>query len=110
MKDLEFLKAVRRYCKDRKCEGCQFCEKEEFICGIYNEVKEITPQFIVEKINEWAKENPEKTMIMDFFEKFPNAPKDEDGTPKVCPHLLGYRSENICDLSCVDCWNSPLEE
>ena len=51
-----------------------------------------------------------KTFADDFFDKFPNALKDEDGVPCVgCPHHFGY-CEYKCDHNCKECWNRPLSE
>lgn len=50
------------------------------------------------------------TFADDFFDKFPNALKDEDGVPCVgCPHHFGY-CEYKCDHNCKECWNRPLSE
>lgn len=69
------------------------------------------------KVAEWkrAKLKPQKTIMQDFFEKFPDAEKDDDGTPVICPYALGYYTETIMcseisDNICFECWNRPLEE
>lgn len=35
-----------------------------------------------------------KTMLEDFYEKYPNAPIDFDGTPIMCPSYVGLK--NYC--------------
>ena len=41
------------------------------------------PEKAVEIVEQWAKDHPRKTYRDDFFEKFPDAPKDTRGYPIV---------------------------
>ena len=45
---------------------------------------------IVSFVEKWSEEHPRKTRLMDFLEKYPNAPIGEDGTPYFMPRSLGY--------------------
>ena len=73
---------------------------------------------VVYKVEQWSKSHPQKTMIQDFFEKFPNAPRTKDGTPRnICPCDCGYTNEPesyiVCEHftdDCLKCWSRPLEE
>ena len=70
------------------------------------------PETAIEIVEKWSAENPLKTMLQDFLEKYPNAPIDEDDkTPTVCPYSLGYEEEDAhgCFSDCMSCWNRPLE-
>lgn len=63
----------------------------------------------------WDDENPVKTMMSDFFEKFPNAPKRKHAEPYGCPHFCGYvlASHKNCKYAngdCLKCWSRPLQE
>ena len=64
------------------------------------------------KVAEWekAKEKPQKTIMQDFFEKYPNANKYGDGTPTMRPCTLGYPIEGCAEHSCRECWSRPLEQ
>lgn len=67
----------------------------------------------IEIVENWLKEHPEKTMMMDFFEKHPNALKDIDKTPRCCPYQLGYTNATHCEYiprDCEKCWGRPMEE
>ena len=67
------------------------------------------PERAIEIVKQWAKEHPQKTYAQDFFEKHPNARKDEFGRPKMCREDIyggGCRDDN----NCVACWNEPMEE
>lgn len=61
-------------------------------------------------VDKWVQENPVKTYAMDFFEKFPNAPRSSDGIPQTCwGHVYGdgkYCSSN----DCTECWNREMKE
>ena len=63
-------------------------------------------------VREWAEAHPVKTMRMDFFEKFPNAPTIDGRTPFVCPKHI-YRGiecvTNDHHVMCGECWERPLE-
>lgn len=103
-----------------KCDGvsCLICpislrnNGSELDCGAF---EIIHPEQAVAIVEEWSQEHPQKTMLSDFLEKYPNAKLNNDGTPyRICPHELGY-----CDKvdeckpfirDCVSCWNRPLEE
>lgn len=113
MDALEFLKEKKRMCDSFiSCRGCLINEeKKGFACGFWIHSNAEKAIAIVEK---WSKEYPRKTILMDFLEKYPNAPLDEKGFPKdVCPFALGYE-EDDCGVNftdkCFDCWNRPMEE
>ena len=47
---------------------------------------------------------------MDFFEKFPNAPKDRNGAPIACwKHVYGNGNDCGPD-GCIECWNQEMKE
>ena len=54
-----------------------------------------------------------KTYLEDFLEKYPNAPKDICGTPKMCPEDLYPNAEfEECvsyEERCFKCWNRKIE-
>ena len=72
------------------------------------------PEKTIAIIEKWAAEHPQKTMLQDFLERYPNAPLDKiDGTPIICPYEIGYEERCLdrdCnDIGCVKCWNRPIE-
>ena len=94
------IKDLKRMCNAYiNCEGCPFAKVRPcigFMCKHTEEADLI--------ITEWCNEHPEKTYAMDFFEKFPNAPK-ESGIPAVCRANI-YDDESKCpNCSCEECWN-----
>lgn len=94
-----------------KCQiGCGNCPLSSYNNGRHVTCKKLILDFTedyVQIVEKWAKEHPLKTYAQDFFEKFPNAPKDYDGTPTSCKkNIYG----GICGGDCLYCWNSPMEE
>ena len=59
-------------------------------------------------------EHPQKTIVQEFLEKYPDARINNRGIPpELCPGDLGYSEAEKCGTGnniCVECWNRPLEE
>lgn len=67
-------------------------------------------------VDKWVSEHPVKTYAMDFFEKFPNNPKNRNGIPTtrsviICRREL-YKDEIPCMGwgNCSKCWNQEMKE
>lgn len=104
-----FLKEWKRMCKV-DISGCMGCPLDEIKGGMcrYSVYKE--PERAVEIVEKWSKENPMKTIMDDFFEKFPNARKTKDGLPEICPTAVYGGKRDCCAVhDCVECWYRPLE-
>ena len=100
------IKDLKRMCNNHpKCENCPMPKKP---C-----VPEDFPDNADEIVDKWISEHPAKTYAMDFFEKYPDAPKSVDGTPKACwQNVYGdgkYCTYGAYDM-CTDCWNREMEE
>lgn len=118
MDAVKFLQEKNRMCETYDtCEGCPLWHVNDACTPIakYN------PKVFVEAVKKWSEENPPKTLLDLFKEQHPNAPLDEDGTPNICPHQLGYTTEEQDDLvcqgvcqgtftNCVPCWGRPAKE
>ena len=97
----------------RMCESYLDCNS----CPLYiGEVRRCIPcNFplfgnIDEVIDKWVLEHPVKTYAMDFFEKFPNASRRENGAPKICTRYIYPELANDCCGKCFDCWNQEIKE
>ncbi len=107
---LTFLKEYSRMCNSYISEwNCNGCPREtEPTC----EITDLAPEGIKKLINDvdqWSKEHPQRTRLQDLLEKFPKAEIDKEGLPFFCCARLGY----VCTCAkstCKDCWNMPLEE
>ena len=71
------IKDLKRMCKAHEsCKECPLrCD-----CSSPNDFSDNADEIV----DEWVKEHPVKTYTMDFFEKFPNAPKEKGGESKTC--------------------------
>lgn len=105
MDAVKFIKERNRMCKFYNC-NCDKCGAHGICYAQLTNIEKLVA--IVEK---WSAEHPQKTMLQDFLEKFPNAELRRSGTPYCCPHDLGYKKRDKCSLDdCVYCWNRPVEE
>ena len=106
MDAVKFLKERKRMCKHLYCAGCQAYQDG---CAM----DKLEPEKAVAIVKKWADENPAKTRLQDFLEKYPKAHLCKNGFPPFRPAALGYCGESICSnckILDVDCWNMPLEE
>ena len=91
------------------CGECAFHTQNNSLKCHCSDVELIDPELAENIVKQWAKEHPQKTYAQDFFEKLPNARKDNNGIPTACRQFVyGTKCENIGN--CMDCWNEPMEE
>ena len=97
------IKELKRMCKSSTCKDCPLSNEKGNDCFVYS-----TPDCYPDKdidaiVDKWVTEHPVKTYAMDFFEKFPNNPKNRNGIPTT-------RSNIICrrDLYAVVVMIQPL--
>lgn len=98
-------------CYGANCEKCAFYLKDDPFClkdsQNYEEMEA--------KLEEWIAKHPKKTYQQDFLEKYPNAPLNNNGTPKICPYHVGYFNidEKPCLIGsfvdCIKCWGREME-
>lgn len=114
--------------KDMEAYGAEVEQMQLVLCApavgkvsgiiVYRELeKKIAPSprinYAEEREKKTVGEKPKKkTYMEDFFERFPNAPRENTGEPKICPRLIYPElSQNDCTMAdCVDCWNLEMEE
>lgn len=114
MEFIELVKAKQRMCRKIACCDCLLSmqnNSEKLNCCEYTMTH---PEEAEKIITKWAEEHPQKTILQDFLEKYPNAPLNESGFPKVCPVGLGFYDSG-CPfgggvVDCEECWNRPLED
>lgn len=105
-----FTNALNEECKDKECDECGFyldCIR----CGMGFSAN-FSPERFIETVDRWCTENPVRTYLQDFSEKFPNAKIYESGVPcSVCRDTV-YRGiyHDHCEKSCVDCWTEEMPE
>ena len=106
MDAMKFIMTKNRMCKENvACKGCPLSE-HKFPCNFASinssELKEM-----IEIVEQWGKEHPQKTYKDDFLEKFPNADRYETGHPMNCRNGI-YGLGSCTSDSCEDCWNKPI--
>lgn len=109
----EYVKTFGRMCNSygMTCVGClvfsingcdRDCRKALINC----------PAEVIAVVEKWGKEHPEprrKTYAEDFFEKFPNAPKNSRGQPCFCRDRI-YAEIDCGDRPCNECWTEEMPE
>lgn len=64
-----------------------------------------------EIVRKWAEEHPRKTRKTVLLEKLPGARLKENGSPCACCWQLGMATKEECNgITCMDCWNTEVEE
>lgn len=98
-----------------KCSDCPLCSinnGEGLSCPVF---EMYYPEKAIEVVQRWSDEHPQRTpqrtYLSEFLKNYPNAPLDDDGSPKgVCPHTLGLADIDDCDDNCIKCWNQTVED
>lgn len=111
MDAVRFIKEKKRMCDsfDDYCNGCPISQRAgNFACSDFQYKH---PEQAVAIVEKWSEEHPRETRLTQFLKHYPNAPMDDDGTPKVCVNELGFTRDDGCTaLNCINCWNTPIEE
>ena len=115
-KTINFFSELKRLCDSRDDCEADMTSKEQ--CPMFEVcncsltkicTKDATK--VVESLQKWSDEHPKKTYAQDFFEKFPDAPRDElykKRYPWVC--RAGIYGGECPRIECDECWNEPMEE
>ena len=63
----------------------------------------------VRLVEDWSRNHPQKTYLMDFLEKHPNCRRGDNGIPDSCrDNIYGTNIDCRC-TSCEKCWHEPME-
>ena len=119
-KTIDFFAEAKRHCDSRTACEADAANKEQ--CPMFEVCDRPLTEICVEdairaveNLQKWSDEHPKKTYAQDFFEKFPKAQSNSDGTPFVCRKRIygGIRSTlEDCDYTgaCYRCWSEPLND
>lgn len=98
-------------CDGLECNKCPLSKYKngyDLSCSTF-EIK--YPLEATEIVRKWAEEHPRKTRKNILFEKFPGAKLKENGGPYACCWQLGMATKEECNgITCMDCWNTEVEE
>ena len=119
-KTIDFFAEAKRHCDSRTACEADAANKEQCpmfeVCDRpFTEICVEDVKTAIEIVQKWSDEHPKKTYAQDFFEKFPKAQSNSDGTPFVCRKRIygGIRSTlEDCDYTgaCYRCWSEPLND
>lgn len=106
------IKDLKRMCKSYK--NCHECPLNDTCCG---DSVSALPDNADEIVDEWVSEHPVKTYMQDFFEKFPNAGRNEKNIPMTRGGIICRKSLYVDTLPCIygnegcgKCWNQEVEK
>ena len=114
MDAVNFYKAMQRICNGNSCRSCPL----DYECG---PSADVDAEFVVKKVEQWAKDHPVKTRQSEFLKMFPNANLknitrllpcsiDSNMNPLRCAKY-GYLSITCrCDTCRNDYWNEEVSE
>lgn len=85
MEAVEFIKTVKRLCKNRSCNVCPVTKEGRCMAGFDDKSVESIEETI-SKVEQWAKDHPVKTRQSEFLKKFPKAIVS-DGAIALCPQF-----------------------
>lgn len=92
-KTINFLHELQRLCDSSgSCIGALYNREDCPMFTICRQIKTYGKVFAenknaktaIETVQKWSDKHPKKTYAQDFFEKFPKAQSNSDGTPFVC--------------------------
>lgn len=104
----EYLEIKNRMCAihEPNCCECPLIESGSAYCDVTDNLDKAIA--IVQK---WGEEHPVVTLMDKFFEVFPGAKKNKDGTPTIRPEALGYDGSCYrCQAECLKCWSQHYTE
>ena len=120
-KTINFLHEFKRLCASR--DGCVADAANKERCPMFgvcdDALTRICAEYAetaIEIVQKWSDEHSEKTYAQDFFEKFPDAPKDKSAKseyPDACRNMIyggGCPKIELKVNCCYKCWNEPMEE
>ena len=105
-KCVDYEHEYKRMCIKNECDECT-------LNGFVGHCDAPDMKDKIDTVQKWSDEHPEhpeKTILEDFHEKYPNC-KWKDGTPVMCVNnLCNVKERCPHTMSCTDCWNRPLSE
>lgn len=119
-KTIDFFAEAKRHCDSRTACEADAANKEQ--CPMFGVCDRPLTEICVEDaikaieiLQKWSDEHPVKTYAQDFFEKFPKAQSNSDGTPFVCRKRIYSGTHSTledCDYTgaCYRCWNEPMND
>lgn len=116
-----YIHERKRMCESLKKKNCRFCAFKTRQGCISKSIEHADGNRAVRIVQDWSNLNPQKTLLTEFLEHYPNVEMSSDGFPSnIVPCNLGLiERKDICKNRCLyyydkgypcyDCWNTPKE-
>ena len=94
------------------CEECPLSSMNNGEGIVCSDFETCYPEKAIAIMQKWSDEHPQKTYLTELLKNYPTAKLGENGVPmNMCPSILGLQDlENCGEISCVECWNQPVED
>lgn len=94
------------------CSNCPLCSVNNNKGQSCTAFEMLYPEKVIEIVQKWSDEHPQKTYLTEFLKHYPNAILDESGIPDgVIPCDLGVKErDDDCYGDCKKCWNQTVED
>lgn len=111
------IKDLKRMCKNMKCKDCPLSGSGDVTDCRVMQPPATYPDDVDEIVDKWVETHPVKTYMQDFFEKFPNAGRNEKNIPATKGATICRKSLYVDTLPCIfacdgcsNCWNQEMKE
>lgn len=117
-----YIHERKRMCESYNCFECPLSSKNNGTRKTCRDFENCYPDKVMEIVQKWSNEHPQKTLLTEFLKSYPNAKLNSDGFPSdIVPCSLGLiERKDICKNMCLyfydnghpcyDCWNTLVEE
>lgn len=118
MDAVEYIKTIHRLCESQNgysgCSGCPLLNEDDY-CSIVDARERA--EYVVQIVEQWAKDNPVKTRQSEFLKRFPNADLtrlqpcmiEKDKRPMWCGKYADFGANGCCDECRYAYWNEEVD-
>lgn len=109
-----YFREKQRMCGRNTCFECPLSSNSNGKNKSCSALEQLYTSEAIEIVQRWSNENPQKTLLSEYLERYPQA-ELENGLPPLCAKVLGQGDEeckhefNEYYSDCRDCWNTPKE-
>ena len=108
------MKVRSKMCNKYTCFECPLGRNSNGKNKSCSALEQLYTSEAIEIVQRWSNRNPQKTLLSEYLERYPQA-ELENGLPPLCAKVLGQGDEeckhefNEYSSDCRDCWNTPIE-
>lgn len=113
-----YFREKRRMCGRNICFECPLSSSLNGKNKSCSALEQLYTSEAIEIVQRWSNRNPQRTLLTEFLERYPNVEMNSDGFPEnIIPCYLGLmKRKDICKNMCLyfydkghpcyDCWNT----